>query len=353
MTDRLGELELKRALLARQQLLERSSMRLVEMVEQVGGLQTQYAPSGYIGLWSRLQRFRRADLTRALEQRAVVQATMMRATIHVVSAADYWPLTIAIRRTRQEWFERVSRRDIESLDMSGAAAAASDELRGGPLRMAELTERLGARGFPERAARWVGMYVDLVRVPPSGTWEHRRADLYGLAEEWIGPPVPQLSEQDGIDYLVRRYLGAFGPAPLADIGSWAGLPPTLLKPSVERLGLAELGGAKPRRLYDLPELAGQVPPAGAPAPVRFLPTWDALLLVHARRTQVLPEPFRPKVFNTRTPQSVPTFMVDGQVAGTWRYAKGEISLEPFDKLPRPAMAELREEAARLAAFHSE
>ena len=346
----LGQRRLNRALLARQLLLERSELGLAEAVEQVGGLQTQYAPSGYIGLWSRLREFGRPMLTRALEERRLVQATIMRATIHTVSAADYWPLTIAVRRTRRQWFERVTRRDVASLDMGAAADAVRDELAGGPLKMSELESRLEKRGFPRQAAGWAGIYVDLVRVPPSGTWERRRADLYGLADDWL-PEARGLGEEDGLEVVVRRYLGAFGPAPLADVANWAGLPPALLRPAVERLETVSFRDERGRELLDLPGLP--LPADDTPAPVRFIATWDAMLLAHARRTGVLPEEYRNLVFNTRTPQSMPTFTVDGQVAGSWRYENGELQLRPFAGLAAAAKRDLEEEAHRLATFHSE
>jgi hypothetical protein len=119
----------------------------------------------------------------------------------------------------------------------------------------------------------------------------------------------------------------------------------------EKLSLRRFRDERGRELLDL--LGAALPDANTPAPVRFLPTWDATLLVHARRTQILPEPYRPLVFNTRTPHSVPTFLVDGAVAGKWRFEKGRIQLEPFDTLPRRVRGELEEEAKRLAAFHAD
>ncbi len=177
---------LNRALLDRQLLLERSAMSLTEVMERMGGIQTQYAPSGYIGLWSRMRDFDRPMLTHALEERRAVQGTMMRVTIHTVSAADYWPMMAGIRRVNREWFARVQR-GIAPDDMQAVVAAVREELAHGPLRMAVLTERLVARGFPPRSAGWAGLWVDMVRVPPSGTWERRRADLYGLADQWLAP----------------------------------------------------------------------------------------------------------------------------------------------------------------------
>ena len=346
----LSQRRLNRALLARQQLLERSAGTLTEVLEQVGGLQTQYAPSGYIGLWSRVSGFERPMLTRALEQREAIQATLLRATIHVVSAADYWPLTTAIRRTRREWFERVSRREIAELDMTGAVRAVREELVEGPLPMAQLTARLVARGLPERAVGWAGMYVDLVRVPPSGTWERRRADRYGLAETWL-PMTEKPSEEQGLELVIRRYLGAFGPAPLADVAGWAGLAPSTLRPVAERLDLRHFRDERNKRLLDLPD--APLPGEDTPAPPRFLPTWDATLLVHARRTQILPEAYRPLIFNTRTPHSAPTFLVDGQVAGSWRYDNDKVELKPFALLDPAAGRELEEEAHRLARLHAD
>jgi hypothetical protein len=101
-------------------------------------------------------------------------------------------------------------------------------------------------------------------------------------------------------------------------------------------------------LLDLP--GAPLPEAGTPAPVRFLPTWDATLLVHARRTQILPERFRPKVFHVKVPQSVPTFLVDGQVAGTWKYESGRVRLEAFEPFSRAVRRELVEEAQRLETW---
>jgi len=337
---------LNRALLDRQMLLERSSGDLTEVVERMGGIQMQYAPAGYIGLWSRMRDFDRPMLTAALEERRAVQATLMRGTIHTVSAADYWPMLAGIRRINREWYSRVQP-DIRAADMEAVAAVVRDELAGGPLRMAELTKRIEARGFPPRAANWAGLWVDMVRVPPSGTWERRRADLYGLADRWV--PRVEVSEDDGIELLIRRYLGAFGPAPLKDVAGWMGLKVGQMKHVAERMDLRPLRDEAGRRLLDLPE--GLLPDPGTPAPVRFIAVWDAMLLVHARRTEVLPEEHRTRIFNTKAPHSFNTFLVDGQVAGTWRIEDGEVQLTPFRTLRATERRELDEEAHRLAAFH--
>jgi hypothetical protein len=149
---------------------------------------------------------------------------------------------------------------------------------------------------------------------------------------------------------VRRYLGGFGPATTAEIADWAGLPKPEIESTLGRLKLRRFRGEEGDELVDVPR--APLPDPETPAPPRFLPTWDATLLVHARRTGILPEEHRPKVFTTKTPQSVATFIADGEVAGTWRYEKGKVKLEPFGKLDTSTRRELDEEAERLADFHA-
>lgn len=350
MTQRtLSTRALNRALLARQLLLQRSPLPLTRALERMGGLQSQYAPSAYIGLWSRLRDFRRETLTEALEERRAVQGTLMRVTIHIVSAGDYPVLTEGIRRARRQWWLGVERHQLEGVDMEAAAAVLRRHLTGGPRRQAELLEVLEAAGFPRIAWSGAGLWLDMVRVPPSGTWERRRADLYGLADGWLGRA--RATEAEGLELLVHRYLGAFGPASVRDAANWAGLPVGMLRPVMERLGLRRFRDEQGGELLDLPR--APLPDPNTPAPVRFLPTFDATLLVHARRTQILPERYRSRVFNTKTPHSVATFLVDGEVAGTWRYEKDRVRLEPFERLPGPVWRELQEEAECLAALHAE
>ena len=339
---------LNRALLARQLLLEPAARSITTALETIGGLQTQYAPSGYVGLWSRLLDFRRETLTEALEERRVIQATLMRSTIHMVSAADFPLFAAGTRSARREWWRRAQRGALDGVDMDAVAGRVRHHLSGTSRRHAEMLELLAADGHPRIAWASAGDWVDLVRVPPSGTWTHRRADLYGLADEWLGPT--RTAEEEGREHLVRRYLAGFGPARLADIANWAGLPVTPLRPIVERLELVRFRDQEGRELLDL---AGQpLPDPDTPAPVRFLPTWDATLLVHARRTLILPEEHRPRIFNTKTPHSFPTVLVDGEVVGTWRFEKGRVDVELFEEPARAVRAQVEAEAARLAEFHA-
>jgi hypothetical protein len=334
----LTERELNRALLARQLLLERVRLPIPRLLERIAGIQNQWATNGYLRLWASLDGFRRADLTRALERRTVIQGTLMRGTIHLVSARDYWLLAAGTRRALCEWALRIDKTDER--DLQRRARELRKALADGPRQAKELGDAW--RGH-------VGFWLDLVRVPPSGTWDRRRADLYGLAEAWL--PRPEVSERDGLEHLVRRYLGGFGPAPPEDIASWGYVPASRLGPVLETMKLRRFRDSEGGVLLDLPH--APLPPPETPAPVRFVPTWDATLLVHARRTGILAEEYRPLVFHTKNPRSVHTFLVDGRVAGAWRHENGRIVLEPFGTLSRATKQELAEEGKRLAAFHSE
>jgi winged helix DNA-binding protein len=219
------------------------------------------------------------------------------------------------------------------------------ELRGRVWHRTELDDLLRSHG----ATIWHGVWIELVRVPPSGTWERRRADLFGLAEEWLGRS--EAGEDAGLEHLLRRYLRAFGPGTLNEAANWAGVPPTKMKEAAGELTLRRFRDERSKVLLDVPR--GPLP-GDVRAPVRFLPTWDATLLVHARRSLILPEEYRPLIFNTRSPQSFATFLVDGSVAGTWRSERAaqraSLIVEPFERLPRGVGRELRDEAARLVRF---
>jgi DNA glycosylase AlkZ-like len=327
--------ELNRALLARQLLLERASLPLPEALERIAGIQAQYAPSMYIGLWTRLHGFEREALTAAIEDRSVVVGTLMRTTIHLVSPADYWPFAIATRTVRRaQWLRSTA---LEDEQMTAAARTLGSALDG-PMRRTDVEALIG-----KEPARAIHNWIDLVRAPPSGTWERRRADLYASARDWLGDP-PAQDQDAAMEHLVRRYLAAFGPATAKDVQSFTGLSLTTLKPVLERI--------EPERLEDgLLDLPGTPrPDPETPAPPRYLPTFDATLLVHARRTQILPEEYRARIFNTKTPHSKPTFLVDGAVAGTWSYEDGRVVRDEFARLDAADRRALDEEGERLATL---
>ena len=159
-----------------------------------------------------------------------------------------------------------------------------------------------------------------------------------------------MTAEEGVDLMIRRYLRAFGPATPGCVASWAGMQITPVKAALERMELRRFRDEKGGLLLDVPR--APLPPADTPAPARFLPTWDATLLVNCRRTQILPEEHRPKIFHIKNPQSETTFLVDGQVAGIWTEESGRVRLHPFGRLSRADRDELEAEAERLAAYVS-
>ena len=336
----LDQRALGRALLDRQLLLRRSALTLEQVVERIGGLQAQYAPSAYVGLWTRVAGFERAGLTRALEDRRLVQATLLRGTIHVVSRREYWSYAMGIQRSRRAWAARTQALPSDT-ELRARADALRSALADGPRDVRDLDGI--AAGFVGN----LGLWVDLVRVPPSGTWERRRADRLALADAWVGPP--DADEDEGLAHLVRAYLRGFGPAPWRDIATWAGIAVVDARRAGEGLALARYRDEAGGELVDLD--GADLPDAAEPAPVRFLPHWDSNLLVHARRTGLLPEPFRSRVFSVRNPFSVGTYLVDGRVVGAWSVRDGRVVLDPFEDLSAADTREVEREREALEAFH--
>jgi hypothetical protein len=346
VTERvLTQRELNRALLARQLLLERVDLPIPTVLERICGIQNQYAPNAYIRLWSTIKGFRRDDLTRAYEDKSVLQATLLRGTIHTVSATDYRLFAAAIRQPLQLWARRAYQ--VDDPDRDALVERVREAVRGRAVARAELmTLRDGAS-----ASAWatIDNGAELLRLPPSGTWHQRRAHTFGLASDHLGESDSP-DEEAAREHLVVRYLGGFGPATANDIAAFTGIPATLLKPALARMALRRFVDERGKELLDVPD--APLPPSDMPAPVRFLPTWDAMLLVHARRTGILDEAYRKIIFSVKVPPSFPTFLVDGRVAGTWKYDDGRVVLDPFEPLEEAARRELDDEAERLAAFHA-
>jgi hypothetical protein len=342
----LTERALNRALLARQMLLARASLSIPEALSRLAGIQNQYAPNAYLRLWSCLEGFRREDLTRAYEDASVVQGTLMRGTIHAVARDDYRLFLGAVARTQREWAGKATRAPA-NMRPSGALAHVRAELAGGPMKRPAL---IGLLRDEHPAVRYsIDTDLAILRVPPSGTWERRRADLCALADNVIGPGA-EVPEAVALPALVERYLAAFGPASVGDVATFLGMNVSPVKGLLATRAHRRFQTEDGTELFDVED--GLLPDPETEAPVRFLPTWDAILLVHARRTQVLPEAYRPLVFHVKMPPSYPTFLVDGRVAGTWRHEDGEIRLSPFDKLAPRDHAALEAEAHQLAAFHA-
>jgi winged helix DNA-binding protein len=331
--------ELNRATLARQFLLGRRRFGLVAAVERLAGLQAQWAPAPYVGLWTRVAGFRREALERALLSRRIVRATLMRGTIHLVSLADYARFGAAVGLP--PWLRS------DAADLGDRLHTAIREFGSVPRTRAEVMEYLAREHGvepPKAEAAWYALRTRsrLAHAPESGLWRQNAPTRYVSIEH---PPAdPATARND----LVRRYLGAFGPATRADIAVWSGLRRRDLEPALESLEpLRRFADERGRELLDVPR--APLPPGHSPAPVRFLPRFDNLVLSHADRTRVVPDEHRRTVIHGGGMVEA-TFLVDGFVAGLWRAENGRVRVEPFAPLPRVVRREVADEAARLEAW---
>ena len=336
--------ELNRTTLLRQLLLGRARLRATAAIERLAGLQAQWAPSPYVALWSRLEGFRREELERALRRDAVVKATLMRATLHLVSARDYPLFAAAVRDAQVAARTRgVEPPDPEFVERARALA------RERPVTRRDLYALLGHDGpvRPEtdfvlfRQVHWLLAGARLEQTPECALWSPQRITSFRILDG--GDPDPGEARA----HLVRRYLGAFGPASRADLATWSRVPLRDLDPALGTLRLRRFRDEHGRELLDLPH--APLAPADAPAPVRFLPLWDQVLLAYDRRERVLPADYRPLVI-ARNGDVKQTFLVDGFVAGVWTLREGRVVLEPYAPLPSRVRRELENEARRLEEF---
>jgi hypothetical protein len=331
--------ELNRATLARQLLLQRKRLSPTAVIERLVGMQAQWPPAPYVGIWTRTTSFRRETLERELASAAVVKATVMRQTLHLVTRRDYALLRAALSETNFPDQTAVARR----LAPSVRALAAT-----GPLTTAEalayLEREHGLTGMNARRA-WRGARVraHVVHHHESALWRARPESRFvALEEPESHVPVEARAE------VLRRYLAAFGPASRRDIVAWSMMHVPEIARALERLEpLLRVRDERGRELLDVPR--APMPDAATPAPVRFLPKWDNVLLAYADRTRVLPEQYRRTVISMNG-DVAQTFLVDGFVAGMWRVENGRVVLEPFSALRRSVRRVLEDEAGRLEAF---
>jgi hypothetical protein len=331
--------ELNRATLARQLLLERRRLPVVHALERLAGLQAQWAPAPYVGLWTRLAGFRRQTLERAILREQAVRAVLMRGTVHLVSRRDYGVFGSAVDVA--PWVRQESAQLADSVHDSLLEFGQEPRTRAEVLawlRDAHGIEHDGGAGF-WYALRTVGR---LTHAPDSGTWKQPRETRYVLIDHEQLDPLPARQR------IVSAYLGAFGPATRADIAEWSGLRVRDFEPALETLEpLRRFRDERGRELLDLPRCP--LPAADSPAPVRFLPRFDNLVLSHADRTRVISDEHRRIVIHGGGMVEA-TFLVDGFVAGLWRVEKTRVRIEPFAPLPRVRRREVEDEAARLEAW---
>jgi len=351
MADRiLGRRELNRATLARQMLLNREALSVPAAIEQLVGLQAQLASAPYVGLWTRLRNFGRDDLARLIEDRVVIKATLMRATLHLFTADDYVRFRTVLQAVMAGAAAAIAKRRGTDFDVDKVLKAARRFMGEKPRTFAQISDMVTKLmpGHDVGAMRYtVRTHLPLVQVPITSGWSYPGNPSFTLAESWIGRPI---SPEDNLRELVFRYLAAFGPASVTDMQTWMGLK---LKETFEKLkpDLQRYRDEGRRELFDLPDRS--LPAVDIPAPVRFLPEYDNLLLSYSNRTRVIADEHRSKVFlpGLRVAASI---LVDGFVRGTWKIENTKntatLVIELFDKPNKQDRAVLIEEGERLIRF---
>jgi hypothetical protein len=345
--------ELNRATLARQLLLKRERLSVPRAVERLCALQAQYSPAPYVGLWSRLEGFRRADLERALARRQVVKASLFRVTLHIVSARDYPAFAaVVVGPRRAKMAARAPQIDLEAFEQQ----LRSEETWTIP-RVRELvwpTIEAACKGWMDAWSSTRALFP-LVHVPPSGSWRfHGEAQLMH-AERWLGRTLQfragTVPGESAAAHLVRRYLAASGPASQADLLKFGGLQVRDVKEGLEAVELVRFRDEAGRVLLDLPRRP--LPPAETRPPARFLTKWDSATIPYADRTRIVARELQREIIK-KNGDFLQTVLVDGFVAGTWEVKRAQdkatLVVRPFEALPRAWRDELRGEGERLVRF---
>ena len=340
---------LNRALLARQLLLERRRESAAATIEHLVGMQAQAPNLPYVGLWSRLQGFRHEELSRLVERRQAVRISLMRNTIHLVTARDAFGMKPLFMPLGERGYLRGSPwgREMRNADIPAIRRAGTEIMGGKPRTIAQLAKLMGER-FPQHdgpaMAYGVRYMVPLVFTPPRGLWGGRGLVTLTTFESWLGrPPGPAFHVED----VVRRYLAAFGPASVADMRLWSGL---AMREAFEKMRprLKVFRSEQGVELFDLPRAPR--PDPSSDAPVRLLPDFDNILLGHADRTRILPPGKHLGMFSSNGAMQG-SVLVDGFVRAMWVPAEDGLVITPFEKpIPKGGRPAIVEEALRLLAF---
>lgn len=347
----MTRIELNRALLARQMLLTREKTDAVDVIGRLVAMQAQQPRPPFTGLWTRIDGFVPPHLIDLLKSREVVRATLLRGTLHLLRSVDYQRLRSSIQPCLTAGMQSIVKTRGAAFDVDAICSAARQEFQTTPRTFNEVRATLMEHfpGVDERAMGYAARtMIPLVMVPENDECGFDPDSKFTTSESWLKCPI---EVEDRTEELILRYLAAFGPATVADAQAWSGL--GKLKPYFESLRprLQTFRDEKKRELFDIPDAPR--PDAGTPAPVRFLPGFDNIVLGHADRSRILAEEHRTLVV-TKNLQVLPTFLVDGFVAGTWdatlKKASATITLKPFGTIPTTAKKALEAEGERLAAF---
>lgn len=356
---------LNRATLQRQFLLERADAPVADAIGRLAGLQAQHATWPYVALWTRRHTTNVTELEAALTDRSVVKSTTMRTTLHLIDTADARLFDVMSARARLgTWRPSAARAGVDLLDLNAEVRAFCQESR----TVAEIEARLselhptinpydhippGPRNAWFRLATAGG---GLVHVPPSGFWAEHGKPSYVDIDVWLDGPATSPAPDDALQASVERFLSAYGPATLADLMQWSGQRRIgVMRAAVKALGdrIVELAGPDDETYLDLAGL--DLPPADAPAPPRFLARWDSLLIAYASKGRArLVDPVRAPAIYKKNGDVLPTFLIDGMVAGLWSVetlkGRAVLRIDPFAAIPPKERAALSDEAERLVHY---
>jgi hypothetical protein len=336
---------LNRALLERQLLLRRHYIGVPAALARLAGMQAQEPLAPYTGLWSRLADFDAAELSRMTQEREAVRGTLMRCTVHLTTADDFVTFRPALQSVMERGFSATPF-SIDGVPEDELLAAGRELVEQEPRTNAELSRALSERwphADPASLAYAVRYLVPLVQLPPRGLWPARKGAArvaVTTPERWLGRPLAP-----DLDAVILRYLAAFGPATVADIAAWSGL--AGVREIAERLRprLRTLTDERGRELLDVQD--GRLPGEDLPAPPRFLPPFDNVLVAHKDRSRVIPDEYRDRVVRDL---GTPMLLIDGFVRATWKLVDGEVRVEPFAPLTDDEAAAVEQEGERLAEF---
>jgi hypothetical protein len=344
---------LNRATLERQLLLRRHRRDVADTLEHLVGMQAQLPNAPYVALWSRLEGFQPPALSELVAERRAVRMSLMRATIHLVTARD----ALRLRPAVQPALERdvypnstYGRHRLEDLDIDALLETGRELVASRPLTNAQLRDALAER-WPDRdpaaLAYAVRGLLPMVHVPPRGIWQRSGPIALTTVEAWLGSPVDAVAD---LDAIVLRYLAAYGPSSVVDAQTWARL--TGLREVFDRLRpkLAVFRDERGRELFDLPNAPR--PDPDTPAPPRFLPEYDNVLLAHADRTRFVDDDVRRRI--QAEGLTVGSLLVDGFAGGTWTTTTEEgtrvLTIRPIEPMAPSDREATAAEGTRLLEF---